>query len=79
LEAFPCPAAQVPKIFDSSATRIGNGTSFTEITHSQGVIGHVEDERVVENGLSENLCVGCRFGLCWTNSYVKPRAKDVLL
>ncbi len=64
LEAFPCPTLQVPKIFDSSVTRIGNGASFTETTYSQGETGRVEDERVVENGLSENLCMGCEFGLC---------------
>ncbi len=64
LEAFPFPALRVPKIFDSSAARIGNGASFTETTYSQGVIGRVEDERVAENGLFENLHVGCRFGLC---------------
>jgi len=29
LEAFPCPALQVPKIFDYGAARIGNGASFT--------------------------------------------------
>jgi hypothetical protein len=29
--------------------------SFTETTYSQWEIGHVEDERVAENGLSENL------------------------
>jgi hypothetical protein len=34
LEAFPCFALQVPKIFDSSATKIGNGTSFTKTTYS---------------------------------------------
>jgi hypothetical protein len=64
LEAFPCPALWVPNIFDLSATRIGNGTSFTATTHSQGVTSCVEDERVAKNGLSENLRVGCRFGLC---------------
>jgi hypothetical protein len=36
LEAFPCPNFQVPKIFDSSATKIGNGASFTETTYSRG-------------------------------------------
>jgi ferredoxin len=64
LEAFPCPALRVPKIFDSGAARIGNGASFTEIAYSQGVTSRVEDERIVENGLFENLCVGCGFGLC---------------
>ncbi len=64
LEAFPCFALWVLKIFDSGAAIIGNGVSFTKTTHSQGVIGHVEDERVVENGLSENLCVGFGFELC---------------
>jgi hypothetical protein len=78
LEAFPCPALRVPKIFDSGAARIGNGASFTETTYSQGVTGLVDDERVAENGLFENLRVGCGFGLCQTNSYVKPRTKDAL-
>jgi hypothetical protein len=63
LEAFPCPALWVPKIFDSGAVRIGNGASFTETTYSQGVTSRAEDERVAENGLSENLRVGCGFGL----------------
>jgi hypothetical protein len=63
-EAFPCLALRVPKIFDSGAVRIANGTSFTKTTYSQGETGHVEDERVVENGMFENLCVGCKFGLC---------------
>jgi hypothetical protein len=63
LEAFPCPTLWVPKIFDSGAAEIGNGVSFTETTYSQGEIGHVEDERVAENGLSENLHMGCKFGL----------------
>jgi hypothetical protein len=53
LETFPCPALWVPKIFDSGATRIGNGASFTETTYSQGETGRVQDERVAENGLSE--------------------------
>ncbi len=64
LEAFPCPTLRVPKIFDSGATRIDNGVSFTKTTHSEGVTGHVEDERVAENGLSKNLRVGCGFGFC---------------
>ncbi len=64
MEAFPCPALQVPKIFDSGATKIGNGASFTETAYSQGVTGCVENERVVENGLFKNLRVGCEFGLC---------------
>ncbi len=64
LEAFPCLTFRVPKIFDSGATRIGNGASFTETTHPQGVTGCVEDERIVENGLSKNLRMGCEFGLC---------------
>ncbi len=34
LKAFPCPALRVPKIFDYGATRIGNGTSFTETAYS---------------------------------------------
>ncbi len=55
LEVFPCLALRVPKIFDSGAAKIGNGMSFTETTYSQWEIGHVEDERVAENGLSENL------------------------
>ncbi len=63
LETFPCPALRVPKIFDSSATRICNVMSFTETTYSQGETNRVEDERVVENGLFENLYVGCGFGL----------------
>jgi hypothetical protein len=64
LEAFPCLALWVPKIFDSGVAKIGNGASFTETAYSQGVTNRVEDERVVENGLSENLHVGCGFGLC---------------
>jgi len=64
LEAFSCLALRVPKIFNSSVARIGNATSFTKTTYSQGELGRVEDERVVENGLSENLCMGCRFKLC---------------
>ncbi len=64
LEAFPCPTLRVPKIFDFGAARISNGASFTKTTYSQGVTGHVEDERVAKNGLSENLRVGCGFGLC---------------
>jgi hypothetical protein len=64
LETFPCPALWVPKIFDSGATRIGNGASFTETTYSQGETSRVQDERVAENGLSENFCVGCEFELC---------------
>jgi hypothetical protein len=78
LEDFPCPALRVPKIFDSGAARIGNGVSFTATTHSQGVTSRVEDVRVAENGLSENLWVGCGFRLCKTNFYVKPRAKYVI-
>jgi hypothetical protein len=34
MEAFPCPTLQVPKIFDYSAARISNGTSFTETAYS---------------------------------------------
>jgi hypothetical protein len=64
LEAFPCPTFGVPKIFDFGAAKIGNGASFIETTYSQGETGRVEDERVIENGLSENLCMGCRFRLC---------------
>jgi hypothetical protein len=64
LEAFPCPAFRVPKIFDSGGTKIGNGASFTKTTYSQGEIGRVEDEKVTENGLCENLRMGCRFKLC---------------
>jgi hypothetical protein len=78
LEAFPCPAFQVPKIFGLGATRIGNGASFTSTTHSPGVTSCVKDERVAKNGLFENLRMGCGFGLCYTNCYVKPRTKDVL-
>jgi hypothetical protein len=63
LEAFPCPALLVPKIFDSGAARIRNGLSFIATTHSQRETTCVEDERVVENGLSKNLHMGCRFGL----------------
>jgi hypothetical protein len=63
MEALPCPTLQVPKIFDSGAVRIGNGTSFTETAYSQGLTSRVENERVVENGLSENLRVGCGFKL----------------
>ncbi len=63
LEAFPCPAFRVPKIFDFGATKISNGASFIETTFSQGETSRVEDERVVENGLSENLCIGCGLGL----------------
>jgi hypothetical protein len=36
----------------------------------------VEDEKVVENGLSKNLRMGCGFEFCWTNSYIEPRTKD---
>jgi hypothetical protein len=64
LEAFPCPALLVPKIFDSGVARIGNGSSFITTTHSQRVISCVEDERVAENRLFENLRMGCGFGLC---------------
>jgi hypothetical protein len=38
--------------------------SFTKTTYSQGETGHVADERVAKNGLSENFRVGCRFRLC---------------
>jgi hypothetical protein len=34
LEAFPCLALRVPKIFDSGVVKIGNGMSFTPTTHS---------------------------------------------
>jgi hypothetical protein len=78
LEVFPCPTFQVPKIFDSGATKIGTSVSFIETTYFQGETSCVEDERVAKNGLSENLCVGCRFGLCYTNACVKPRTKDAL-
>jgi hypothetical protein len=64
LEAFPRPAFWVPKIFDSGAARISSGASFTKTTYSQGETSRVEDETVVENGMSENLCMGCGFGLC---------------
>ncbi len=64
LKAFPCLGLQVPKIFDSSVAKIGNGASFIETTYSQGVTGRVEDERVAENGLSEKLRMGCGFKLC---------------
>jgi hypothetical protein len=64
LEAFPCPALLVLEIFDSGAARIGNGSSFIATTHSQRVTSCVEDERVAENRLSENLRMGCGFGLC---------------
>ncbi len=33
LEAFPCHALWVPKIFDYGAAIIGNGMSFTETTY----------------------------------------------
>jgi hypothetical protein len=36
LEAFPCPAFWVPKIFDLGVARIDNGASFTETTYSRG-------------------------------------------
>ncbi len=64
LEAFPCPALLVPKIFDSGVARIGNGSSFIATIHSQRETSRVEDERVAENGLSKNLRMGCGFGLC---------------
>ncbi len=64
VEAFPCPTHWVPKIFDSGATKIGNGTSFTETTYSQGEMDRVEYERVAENRLFENLHMGCEFRLC---------------
>jgi hypothetical protein len=64
LETFPCPTFQVPKIFTFGATRISNGASFIETTYSQGETDRVEDERVAENGLSENLRMGCEFKLC---------------
>ncbi len=64
LEAFPCSAFWVPKIFDSGAARIGNGMSFTETTYSQGETNHVEDEKVAKNGMFKNLRMGCRFKLC---------------
>ncbi len=64
LEAFLCLALRVPKIFDSVTTRNGNGASFTETTYALGETSYVEHKRVVENGLFENLCMGCRFGLC---------------
>jgi hypothetical protein len=64
LEAFPCPSLLIPKIFDSGAARIGNGSSFIVTTHSQRVTSCAEDERVAENGLSKNLRMGCGFGLC---------------
>ncbi len=64
LEAFPCPFLLVPKIFDLGAARIGNGSSFITTIHSQRVTNRVEDERVAKNGLSKNLRMGCRFGLC---------------
>jgi hypothetical protein len=51
LETFPCPALLVPKIFDSNAAIISNGSSFIATTHSQRVTNRVEDERVAENGL----------------------------
>jgi hypothetical protein len=51
LEAFSCPSLLIPKIFDSSAARIGNGSSFIATTHSQRVTNCAEDERVAENGL----------------------------
>jgi hypothetical protein len=54
----------VPKIFDSGAARIGNGSSFIATTHSQKVTNGVEDERVAENGMFKNLRMGCGFGLC---------------
>jgi hypothetical protein len=63
LEAFPCPALLVPKIFDSGAARFGNCSSFIATTHSQKVTSCVEDERVIENGLSKNLHMGCEFEL----------------
>jgi hypothetical protein len=77
LEGLPCPALWVPKIFDLGAARISNGASFTITTHTQGVASRVEDERVAENGLSENLSMGCGFGLCYTNSYIKPITKSL--
>jgi hypothetical protein len=49
-EVFPCLALWVLKIFHSGASRIGNDASFTKTTYSQGVSGHVEDEKVAENG-----------------------------
>jgi hypothetical protein len=55
MEVFPCPALRIPKVFDFGAARIDNGASFIETTYSQGETGRVEDERVAENGLSENL------------------------
>ncbi len=64
LEAFPCPALLVPKIFDSGAARISNGSSFIATIHSQKETSLVEDERVAENGLSKNLRMGCGFRLC---------------
>ncbi len=64
LKAFPCPSFLVLKIFDSDVVRIGNGSSFIATTHSQRVTSRVEDEKVVENGLSKNLCMGCEFKLC---------------
>jgi hypothetical protein len=59
LEAFPCPALLVPKIFDLGVVRIGNGSSFIVTTHSQKVTSRVEDERDAENGLFENVRMGC--------------------
>jgi hypothetical protein len=64
LETFLCLALRVPKIFDYAATKISNGASFTETTYSRRETSCVEHERVAENGPSDNLCMGCRFGLC---------------
>jgi hypothetical protein len=71
---MPCPP--VLKIFNLGATGINDGAFFTETTHSQGVTDRVEDEKIVENGLSKNLRVGCGFELCYTNFYITPIAKD---
>jgi hypothetical protein len=42
------------------------------------VTSRVEDVKVAENGLFENLYVGCGFRFCKTNFYIKLKAKDAL-
>jgi hypothetical protein len=69
LEAFPCPALWVPKIFDSGVAKIDNGASFIKTTYSQG--------RPVVLRMRRLLKMGCLKTFAWDAGldFVRPTLK----
>ncbi len=75
--AFPVPILQVPEIFNSGVANFGNGVPFIEAVYPKGVAGRVGDEKIIEDGLPEDLHARCWFNLHKAGPDVQPRVKDI--